>query len=149
MNLEAIEKRAEAATEGPWGYVGEMDPAKDSSTVYIQDTNGWDIAELHGFYEKLPANRDFIARARTDIPALCAALRVSEKMLNDWRRLHAEKYARAEKAEARIVELEGLARGLEHDDDCPALEYSSAPCECYLQHWHATLGEKGEAPREP
>lgn len=78
---DAIAARVEAATEGPWMVDGDnptivMKPDKPPST--------WDgllVARTRGFIgtgiDNLPeyADAEFIAHARTDIPALLAALR--------------------------------------------------------------------------
>lgn len=62
--LQAIEARAEAATEGPWhSEDGLVDMGMDKPTIDL-------IRE-----DNCRANADFIAAARTDIPALVAEVR--------------------------------------------------------------------------
>lgn len=75
--LEAIEKRAEAATPGPWKHVPGNETTKD---VVITGTGLWCIV---GFAPKTAA---FIAHSREDIPKLvaeCRALRERNKALED------------------------------------------------------------------
>jgi hypothetical protein len=86
LDLDAIEARANAATEPPW-YVIEKD-----------DANGWPLATWYlgfsktGVHEYLGVgsrsgltvedaanDADFIAHAREDIPALVARVRELEK----------------------------------------------------------------------
>ncbi len=71
LNLDAIEARANAATEGPWVMVTQggiesehyRGPGEDASSVAQTRTQGdW----------------EFIAHARTDVPALVARVRELE-----------------------------------------------------------------------
>lgn len=64
--LKAIKARYEAATEGPWKYGSDTNKQIIYPTPFLNAKNK--IAEL-GIYDI--ANCDFIAHARTDIPALC------------------------------------------------------------------------------
>lgn len=62
--LEAIRKRAEAATEGPW------------ETALLED--GWHVMHdgmiVAEMYRKEAEDAEFIAHARTDIPKLLAEI---------------------------------------------------------------------------
>ena len=65
IDIEAIRKRAEAATEGPW------EPKNWTHVV----SNEFYIASMErGPLEAVRADSDFIAHARQDIPALLEAL---------------------------------------------------------------------------
>ena len=67
--LQEIRRRCEAATPGPWrSFVEGRDHTSGSSFIMtgIGRTRGDDI-ELHG---ATPADQDFIAHARQDIPRL-------------------------------------------------------------------------------
>jgi hypothetical protein len=95
LDLDDIEARAAAATDGPWGfYDGETyaDVAADlemtsrSSYTYrqkvarLEDDDFWDDpahqdADDEQATEALSANAAFIAHARTDVPALIAEIR--------------------------------------------------------------------------
>lgn len=82
--LDAIERRAEAATEGPWewhhrvkhqaadtviGYDGlHGGPEGDDQEILQWRKNGW--------LQVSPADAEFIEWSRSDVPRLCAALRV-------------------------------------------------------------------------
>ena len=59
--IEAIRKRAEMATEGPWQKDGAID---------IHSPNGTEVAAAWGGY----ADQEFIAHAREDIPKLLAEI---------------------------------------------------------------------------
>jgi hypothetical protein len=70
LDLEAIEARADAAVPGPWEMLG---PSKYSpNEAYIKAP-----IEIYTGYEgeMSPADVQFIAHARTDVPALCAEVR--------------------------------------------------------------------------
>lgn len=66
MNLDAIEQRARAATEGPWEY--------DGRTLWGRDDIGRIKADT-------PEDRAFTTAARTDVPALVARVRELEEAL--------------------------------------------------------------------
>lgn len=74
--LDAIEARAEAATEGPWLNVG---------LVVWSTTTHEDVADtvVEPVNPQQLANADFIAHARTDVPALVAALRAVLDLTED------------------------------------------------------------------
>lgn len=72
--LDEVEARANAATEGSWATTfGPHEPAR----VWGADSDAEPIAVLGGYVEDSDAKADaeFIAHARTDLPALVAALR--------------------------------------------------------------------------
>lgn len=68
LDLDAIRQRAEAATPGPWGYWGqgwiapESDPQRDP------------VGVPQNLIPRHDADAEFIASARTDIPALLAKI---------------------------------------------------------------------------
>ena len=66
LDLDAIEARAAAATEGPWS----RDDEYPLSVAICYTPHVWALA-----YSGTEANAEFIAHARTDVPALVAALR--------------------------------------------------------------------------
>lgn len=70
--LQAIEKRWAAATECNWHRYNDNDEIGTSMVACnITNSDGFVIAEGIERVE----DAEFIANARTDIPALCAALR--------------------------------------------------------------------------
>jgi hypothetical protein len=71
-DLNAIEARANAATPGPWEAYPD---AKIAGLAHIRINPG----TMHP--TAWPADAAFIARARTDVPALVAALRAAETKL--------------------------------------------------------------------
>lgn len=86
LDLDAIEKRADAATDGPWfasdfGHSGESEP---SSIVVHHGKFNWQSIRDGEFVASMPASwvgsddADFIAQARTDVPALIARIRELE-----------------------------------------------------------------------
>lgn len=66
--LDAIEARATAATAGPWHW-GDGDMCHMAG-----NTIGPEINHVAAYAES-PGDAEFIAHARTDVPALVAALR--------------------------------------------------------------------------
>ena len=66
--LDQIEARADAATKGPWVCVLNGD---ESEVTYANAPITWDD---HGGEVFTEGDAEFIAHARTDVPALVAAL---------------------------------------------------------------------------
>ena len=74
--LNEIEARANAATEGPWEHEPPPGPGEDPMRpicVYPKEDGG-----TLAYVQPLEADAEFIAAARTDVPALLDAL---EKVL--------------------------------------------------------------------
>lgn len=75
-DLEAIRKRAAAATPGPW-TAGRPDMATivdgiDSKWIYAGDQYcAVASGRIQGEWSEVMANAEFIAASRTDVPALC------------------------------------------------------------------------------
>ena len=70
--LAEIKAREQAATPGPW---------KVGISALITDANGHALF----FGEDAKGNADFIAHARTDIPALISEVEQMTKQLEEWR----------------------------------------------------------------
>ena len=80
--LNEIEARTNAATEGPWEWEGEAKAEWEEGANSLVPSRRPDDPVLYGYgYDasgievKSPADAEFIAHARTDVPALVAALR--------------------------------------------------------------------------
>ena len=93
IDLDAIERRANAATPGPW-YVHDR-PA-DFWTVGTDpdwpfECEVFDDGSARGEYDALCsiADRDFLVAARTDVPALIARVRELEAERDAYARSHA------------------------------------------------------------
>lgn len=85
-DLDAIRERAEAATEGPWSAANEhglLGPEAQPAWCVSQMRPGWesmsptkgyvtDIAETFSDDPDRDPDAEFIAHARTDVPALIA-----------------------------------------------------------------------------
>jgi hypothetical protein len=69
IDLDAIEARANAASPGPWTRTDSYDP---EINVDVCNADG----NLVG-----PDDEEFIASARTDVPALVAEVRALRKLL--------------------------------------------------------------------
>jgi hypothetical protein len=77
MDLDAIEQRANAATEGPWA--SEAHHHRISGKPVLFEVHP--VAELEGNGDggvTTAADAEFIAHARTDVPALVARVRELE-----------------------------------------------------------------------
>ena len=79
--LNEIEARANAATEGPWEWEGEAKAEWEEGANSLVPSRRPDDPVLYGYgYDasgievKNPADAEFIAHARADVPALVAAL---------------------------------------------------------------------------
>lgn len=74
LDLDAIEARASKATEGPWTH----EPSKYIRQRYVT-TQSESRTIWHATNEVFePADAEFIAHARTDVPALVARVRELE-----------------------------------------------------------------------
>ena len=80
--LNEIEARANAATEGPWEWEGEAKAEWELGANSLVPSRRPDDPVLYGYgYDasgievKTPADAEFIAHARTDMPDMAAALR--------------------------------------------------------------------------
>ena len=80
--LDEIESRANAATEGPWEWEGDAKAEWEIGANSLVPSRRPDDPVLYGYgYDasgievKNPADAQFIAHARTDVPALVAVAR--------------------------------------------------------------------------
>jgi hypothetical protein len=118
MDLEAIKARAEAATPGPW-FVdrgGEINDPYYSIPGVCRDRYG-DNSLMVGSDRP---TADFIAHARTDVPALVAEveeLRADLRIADDSTLVLLGLAARCARAEARVEELEEELRMVHAPDD--------------------------------
>lgn len=102
--FEEIRQRAEKATSGPWlgnneGCFVDGDDADGVCTVHNHGTRSWSRvvatpAHGHAGAEDSEAHRnmEFIAHARTDIPALLAALEEVTKERDHWQHEYEESH---------------------------------------------------------
>ena len=74
--LQAIETRIDMSTMGPW-----FGNSNDDHMDWVETISGWVICTLPYSQTITPriANRDFIAHARSDVPALLAEVRRQKK----------------------------------------------------------------------
>lgn len=84
LDLDAIKTRAEAATKGPWAYDGSY-----VETVAPFDLHRFDaMSETVARIDLLDEDGEFIAAARTDIPALIAEVERLRGIVDRVRELH-------------------------------------------------------------
>jgi len=85
MNLDRIERRANAATEGPWGFsYGDRRYIADPSTDIVGEVAPEYSGQAICVFAVASANEkdaEFIASARADVPALIARVRELETEL--------------------------------------------------------------------
>jgi hypothetical protein len=117
MNLDEIERRANAATPGPWTYHDGCGYVEVPPCGAIEFKPGWErsvhfLARVHNNHvegeDGLGFDGAFIASARTDVPALIARVR----------ELEAE--CERNEAKAHVVCLEALLR--EKTEECDELD---------------------------
>ena len=70
--LAEIQARAEKATDGPWRHSVERE--RYETAHYVRHGEGEHLAVFTGNYSGASEDGEFIAHARTDVPALAAAL---------------------------------------------------------------------------
>lgn len=76
--LDEIEQRAKAATPGPWVPGGTFGPGSDDVVAASFDGDWLGVLRCPNNQEGADAwrhNRPFVAKARTDVPALVAEVR--------------------------------------------------------------------------
>jgi hypothetical protein len=76
--LAQIEARTEATTPGPWQVLSQCPPGKhhhDRDEMWIGTSDRATIAVVGERYTAAPAEAEFIAHARADVPALTTAVR--------------------------------------------------------------------------
>jgi hypothetical protein len=91
INLDRIERRANAATKGPWGFsYGDRRYIADPSTDIVGEVAPPYSGQTMCVFAVASANQgdsEFIASARTDVPALIARVRELEAELDElWTR---------------------------------------------------------------
>ena len=93
--LDEIEARANAATEGPWEWEGEAKAEWEIGANSLVPSRRPDDPVLYGYgYDasgievKTPADAEFIAHARTDVPWLLEQVDRRDKALEKVLRLH-------------------------------------------------------------
>jgi hypothetical protein len=82
LDLDAIEARVEAATEGPWFKVNDTDVCWSANGTHPEVAVCLRTEDV-GVVQSHEANADFIAHARTDIPALVAELRAAREAIDE------------------------------------------------------------------
>lgn len=89
LDLDAITARVEAATEGPWEWEDDAPDliAPDPDPLFPDWPYTFVITDCNGVASVGPADREFIAHARTDIPLLLAEV---ERLRDEYQALHAE-----------------------------------------------------------
>jgi hypothetical protein len=73
LDTTAIRARAEAATEGPWEQ-RQNAPTMSGAVWHLRRAGQPGVRAMVTEYQHGSANAEFIAHARTDVPALCDAL---------------------------------------------------------------------------
>lgn len=109
--LDAIQARADAATEGPW-YV-KIGEHHHTLMVWTKDETFAHAALLSCFFETDAA---FIAAARTDVPALLAECRRLRKIEAEARRWLAEEPDPTGWILLKPHHLEAMRRAVEASD---------------------------------
>jgi hypothetical protein len=72
IDVAAIQERCDAATEGPWEWAPDMVQlyTTEDAPVDEYDADIRSVDSFHGVMLCVDPNREFIAHARTDVPAL-------------------------------------------------------------------------------
>lgn len=125
LDLDAIEKRANAATPGPWTHEGVARGNEKSVIVRPPPAYPWPVSWHYGTDSLKIA--DFIAHAREDVPALIARVRDLENALAGKTQFcrSCEEYARGldraeaerDQALARVKELEQQVKDVQSVND--------------------------------
>ncbi len=113
LNIEEIEERCNAATEGPWYVPSEMNAmdngwtvCSDAEVIVDQPDTRYNEDQF-----RTEADAEFIAHAKTDIPALISRVRDLER---ENEQLYASGLENAQMIGKLEAENEGLCRGSTH-----------------------------------
>lgn len=111
MNLDEIEARANAASEGPWTVYENAEPL-DYWTV--QDAGGKDVFDDGSACAEYGqtcsiADRDFLVAARTDVPALIARVRELEAECERMKTFAAQHFSTMIRQEAEQMREYGIS----------------------------------------
>jgi hypothetical protein len=79
--LAEIAGRADAAASGPWVKDEMKFVVSDPPRISVEDFQAYEIASMIGPTDYARANADFIAHARTDVPALLRLVAVLREQL--------------------------------------------------------------------
>lgn len=116
--LAEIKARADRATPGPWHKVSDCPHPSELCSGCSETWTGVREAYAPGDSEREYENADFIAHARSDIPALIAALEEAQadvqSLLGDCPEL--EQKSRIEQLEAALREIENCGGAKKHND---------------------------------
>jgi len=123
INLDEIERRANAATPGPWAVYEKPDPW---GYWAVQDADGKDVFDDGSAGAEYGqtcsiADRDFLVAARTDVPALIARVRELEERLSDT---EDRRYRLTQELDEALADYQDLWRTMH--EECSRLE---AECE--------------------
>jgi hypothetical protein len=126
IDLDAAQALVDDASPGPWRSDEEVDTGLD-----MRFTEAGEVVITHG--QGWEADAEFIAEARTLVPALIAELRLQRKLSDAYRRLLGERPSHDEvrtlrdvvdffgesnkELEATIVRVKTLAERMAHDGD--------------------------------
>ena len=112
IDLKAIKAREEAATEGPWQSLlrSVKSVREDRRREAIIASSGLS----DGHRKEAEANMEFIAHARTDVPALIAEVERLRAEIAEW--VKASKSAMATHIEFRQNVRELIEEGMKKDD---------------------------------
>lgn len=149
IDREAIRARVEKATPGPW----RSEPTSNDYAILFPDGSGvalvWDWSENGEKTPEAVANADFIAHARTDIPALLAEVDRLREALKPFARYAANMDRRADDeitsveielsaAESQEVREHAIKAGVPADAFLSGPDYLAVSLDGLLvKHWRA------------
>ena len=146
--LARLQALADAATPGPWAW--EPQEATRGARLAALEGDRW--VSVSYADEMEPEDGEFIALARTAVPALCQEVRrlcleVEGGQANEgqlWERLQYQTL-RAERAEAACAALRAALQwvaDMDTGEDCP--ECGASPCPYHAAIEHALCSDAGK-----
>jgi len=149
LDLDAITARSEAATPGPWEHLTA--PAEDDTsslaewmadtltggerlhvlTAAGQGEYAYIVPALTGDGPAAPANADFIAHAREDVPALVTAVRGLRAEREEAREEATWATLAADTQRERADRLQAAIDEAPHTDLCYYVQRQGDPCNCW------------------
>ena len=153
IDLDEIERRANAATPGPWTYHDGCGYVEVPPCGAIEFKPGWErsvhfLARVHNNHvegeDGLGFDGAFIAHARTDVPALIARVRELEERLSDT---EDRRYRLTQELDEALADYQDLGRTMH--EKCSRLEAECERMKTFAaQNFSAMIRQEAEQMRE-
>lgn len=120
LDLDAIEARANAATPGPWHWEAE----DDCRTLVAADLPNVEPLLFFDDGWAQPCDREFVAHAREDVPALVAEVRLLRAIAEDALQRRWDGYTMCMHCYAAVKT--NFGKYIDHEPGCPVAAWEES-----------------------